>query len=73
MCVWIARKPKRAKAWAGSGDVATETVWYELAGVQGATEFLGYDKELSEAEIVAIVKMVCWSIKLKQGMKSKLF
>ncbi|MBE2191311.1 MAG: alanine--tRNA ligase [Alphaproteobacteria bacterium] len=50
------QKAEARKAWAGSGDVATETVWYELAESKGATEFLGYDKELSEAEIVAIVK-----------------
>lgn len=44
------------KAWAGSGDTATEKIWFDLAEEKGATEFLGYDKEQSEAQIVAIVK-----------------
>ncbi len=50
------QKAEARKAWAGSGDVATEKIWYELAEAKGATEFLGYDKESSEAEIVAIIR-----------------
>ncbi|HOO50876.1 MAG TPA: alanine--tRNA ligase [Alphaproteobacteria bacterium] len=49
------RQKAEARA-AGSGDVATEKIWYDLAEEKGATEFLGYDKESSEAQIVAIVK-----------------
>lgn len=44
------------KAWSGSGDVATEKIWYDLAEQIGASEFLGYDREASEGQIVAIVK-----------------
>ena len=50
------QKAEARAAWAGSGDVATEKIWYDLAEEKGATEFLGYDKESSEAQIVAIVK-----------------
>ncbi len=50
------QKADARKAWSGSGDTATEKVWFELAEDKGATEFLGYDKESSEGEIIAIVK-----------------
>ncbi len=50
------QKADARKAWAGSGDTATEKVWFELAEEKGASEFLGYDKESSEGQIVAIVK-----------------
>ena len=44
------------KAWAGSGEAAIETLWYELRERHGATEFLGYDTEVAEAQLLAIVK-----------------
>ena len=43
-------------AWAGSGDAATEEVWYAIRERVGATEFLGYGTEVAEARIEAIVK-----------------
>ncbi len=43
------------KAWAGSGDAATETVWFEVREQMGATEFLGYETEAAEGRIGAIV------------------
>ncbi len=47
---------KRARAaWAGSGDAATERVWFDLRERTGATEFLGYSTESAEAEVVALV------------------
>jgi alanyl-tRNA synthetase len=42
-------------AWAGSGEAATERVWFEIKENTGATEFLGYATETAEAEIVAMV------------------
>ncbi len=33
------------KAWAGSGEAATETVWFAVRERVGGTEFLGYDTE----------------------------
>ena len=44
------------RAWAGSGDTATEQVWFELKEKHGATEFLGYETETAEGEIMAVVK-----------------
>ena len=47
---------RRARAaWAGSGEAATERVWFELKEKVGASEFLGYSTESAEAEIVALV------------------
>lgn len=42
-------------AWVGSGDNATETVWFEFKDKLGATEFLGYKNESADAEIQAII------------------
>lgn len=50
------QKADARKAWAGSGDTATEKIWFDLLEQKGASEFLGYDKEASEGQIVAIVK-----------------
>ena len=48
------RQDARA-AWSGSGEKATEAVWFELREQHGATEFLGYETENAEGKIVAIV------------------
>jgi alanyl-tRNA synthetase len=44
------------KAWAGSGEAATDTQWFAIRDQAGPTEFLGYDTEESEGSITAIVK-----------------
>ena len=47
---------RRARAaWAGSGEAATDRVWFELREKLGATEFLGYSTETAEAEITGLV------------------
>ena len=43
------------KAWAGSGEQATEEVWFELREEVGATDFLGYDTDVAEGQIRAIL------------------
>jgi len=48
------RQDARA-AWSGSGEKATEAVWFELREKHGATEFLGYETENAEGKIVAII------------------
>lgn len=50
-----AQKAEARKAWAGSGEAATEKVWFEIKDDKGATEFLGYDTQSAEGQIVAIV------------------
>ncbi len=51
-----AQKAAARAAWAGSGDAADESVWFDLREAQGATEFLGYIHEEAEAVIQAIVR-----------------
>ncbi|MEW6257193.1 MAG: alanine--tRNA ligase, partial [Pseudomonadota bacterium] len=43
-------------AWQGSGEAATDTVWFALREREGATEFLGYDTESAEGVVRALVK-----------------
>jgi len=43
------------KAWSGSGDAATEAVWFGLRERTGATEFLGYTTEQAEGIVTGIV------------------
>ncbi len=50
------QKAEARSHWTGSGDKATETIWFELKEKNGATEFLGYDTESAEGVIQAIVK-----------------
>ena len=50
------QKAKARAAWAGSGDAADETVWFDVADTHGTTDFLGYDTEMAEGQIVALVK-----------------
>ncbi|MER8973777.1 MULTISPECIES: alanine--tRNA ligase [unclassified Mesorhizobium] len=50
------QKAEARKSWAGSGDVATETVWFPVRENAGATEFLGYETEQAEGLIQALVR-----------------
>jgi alanyl-tRNA synthetase len=52
----MAEQRTRARAaWAGSGEAATERVWFEIKEAVGASEFLGYTTERAEGEILALV------------------
>ena len=42
-------------AWSGSGDAATEKVWFEAREEVGASEFLGYETETAEGQLIALV------------------
>ncbi|MDF1716382.1 MAG: alanine--tRNA ligase [Antarcticimicrobium sp.] len=50
------QKAKARAAWAGSGESADATIWYDIAEHQGTTDFLGYDTESAEGQIVALVR-----------------
>jgi alanyl-tRNA synthetase len=50
------QKAKARAAWAGSGEAATDTVWFGLRDTVGATEFLGYASETAEGVITALVR-----------------
>ncbi|MBU1335593.1 MAG: alanine--tRNA ligase [Alphaproteobacteria bacterium] len=51
-----AQKAEARKSWSGSGEAATDTVWYGLADKLGPTEFLGYETETAEGEVKALLK-----------------
>ncbi|MCD9150021.1 alanine--tRNA ligase [Pseudophaeobacter flagellatus] len=50
------QKAKARAAWAGSGESADSTIWFDIADQHGATEFLGYETESAEGQILALVK-----------------
>lgn len=51
------RQKAEARAnWAGSGEAATETIWFGIKDKVGATEFLGYETESAEGVIAALVR-----------------
>ncbi len=49
------QRAEARKSWAGSGAAATENVWFEIRDRVGASEFLGYETEIAEGRIEAIV------------------
>jgi alanyl-tRNA synthetase len=49
------QRTRARAAWAGSGDAATEKVWFEIKEKAGVSEFLGYATESAEGEILAVV------------------
>src|SRR5690554_6912708 len=49
------QKAKARASWSGSGEAADQTIWFELADAHGGTEFLGYDTESAEAQVLALV------------------
>lgn len=53
----MAEQKARAKAaWKGSGEKATDEVWFDIKQESGATEFLGYTTDTAQAKVVALVK-----------------
>ncbi len=50
------QRAEARKAWSGSGEAATESLWFELREQLGASEFLGYDAEEAEGKIIALVE-----------------
>src|SRR6201996_7531556 len=55
----FAMEKQRAEAranWAGSGEAANEAQWFGILDEVGRTEFLGYDTEEAEGQILAILK-----------------
>ena len=66
------QRAEARRAWAGSGEAATETVWYALRERIGATDFLGYETETAEGVIRAIVKDGVEAGLLEAGEKGSL-
>ena len=50
------QKAKARASWAGSGEATDAAIWFELADKHGTTEFLGYDLEAAEGQVLALVQ-----------------
>lgn len=51
-----AQKAKARAAWAGIGEAADASFWFDIVDASGTTDFLGYDTLSAEGQIVAIVQ-----------------
>ena len=53
----MARQKEAARAaWKGSGESASEELWFDIADREGSTEFTGYTSTTGEGTVVAIVR-----------------
>ena len=50
------QKAAARAAWKGSGDKASDDVWFDIAEEKGGTEFIGYTSHEGDAQVVALVK-----------------
>jgi len=50
------QRAEARKSWIGSGEAATEAVWFALREEVGATEFLGYETESAEGVVLAMIR-----------------
>ena len=66
------QKQDARKAWAGSGQTATEQVWFDIKENVGASEFLGYETEKAEGIVAAIVSNGQEVASLKAGDEAML-
>jgi alanyl-tRNA synthetase len=48
------QKAEARASWAGSGEAASEAHWFAVLDEVGRTEFLGYDTEEAEGQVLAI-------------------
>jgi len=49
------QKAKARAAWTGTGEVADASVWFDIADAHGTTDFLGYDTETAEGQVLVLV------------------
>ncbi|GAA4777788.1 alanine--tRNA ligase [Stakelama sediminis] len=50
------QKAAARAAWKGSGEKASDDVWFDIADAVGSTEFIGYSTTKSDGQVVALVK-----------------
>jgi alanyl-tRNA synthetase len=51
-----AQKSQARAAWKGSGEKASDDIWFDIAEEFGSTEFTGYAGHEGEGEVVALVR-----------------
>jgi alanyl-tRNA synthetase len=53
----MAEQKKAARAaWKGSGEKASDEIWFDIADEHGSTEFTGYSGDEGEGQVIALVK-----------------
>ena len=50
------QKAAARAAWKGSGEKASDEIWYDIAEELGSTEFIGYAATEGEATVVALIR-----------------
>ena len=50
------QKAAARAAWKGSGEAASDQLWFDIVDRHGSTEFTGYASGTGEAEVIALVK-----------------
>ncbi len=71
----VAMERQRAEAraaWAGSGETADESFWFDVRSENGATEFLGYTATESEGQVVALSESGALTDKIEAGAEASL-
>jgi len=63
------QKAKARAAWVGSGEAADAAVWFDIAEHKGLTEFLGYETETAEGQVLALVQDGAETGTVKTGEK----
>ena len=61
------QKAKARAAWSGSGEAADNAVWFDIADSKGATDFLGYDTEKAEGQVIALIVDGARAEKIAEG------
>ena len=49
------QKTKARASWTGTGEAKDAAIWFDLAEKHGASEFLGYDTQTAEGQVLALV------------------
>ena len=49
------QKSRARSSWTGSGDKSTEKIWFNLSNKLNKTEFIGYENNVSQAEVLSII------------------
>ncbi|WP_164658865.1 alanine--tRNA ligase [Tropicibacter sp. Alg240-R139] len=61
------QKAKARAAWSGSGEAADNAVWFDVLDSANATDFLGYDTEMAEGQVMALVVDGALTDKIAEG------
>ena len=62
------QKSRARSSWSGSGDKSTEKIWFNLSNKNNKTEFIGYENNVSQAEVLSII---CNSVEVDKISKNQ--